>query len=387
MLRLHPAADGSLARVRLPGGVLSAAGLAAVRRAAALGNGLVELTSRANLQVRGLGDDVVADVADLLWSGGLLPSPEHDRVRNIAASPLGGRHPEARGLTDSLIARLDAGLCHDPVLRSLPGRFLFAVDDGSATLGRRVADVTLLVDDDEAGCLVLAGEHTDLRGGVDLALDAARVFLAIAQEHGRGVWRMSDLPGGPAQVAAGLGGRIASCPRRAAPAVSAGLPLGALVQADGRAAITVLPPLARLDCAMLDAVAALGRADLRLSSHRTLSFVDVPEGDTRAMLAALEDSGFVTSQDSGWRGLTACAGIGACARARVDVRAAATARARVREPGAAFEHWSACERGCGRPAGALAVTAVDGGLSVEASSGTQIVRDTHAALTALRSSS
>ncbi|MER7437667.1 precorrin-3B synthase, partial [Pseudonocardia alni] len=50
----HAAADGALARVRLPGGTVTAAALRAVAALARdAGDGAVHLTSRGNLQLRG----------------------------------------------------------------------------------------------------------------------------------------------------------------------------------------------------------------------------------------------------------------------------------------------------------------------------------------------
>jgi precorrin-3B synthase len=356
---MHPAGDGGLARVRLPGGRLTLGGLCALREAARVGNGIVEVTSRANLQIRGIPDDGEQVVAELLSAGGLLPSAEHDRVRNIAASPLAGRLPASLARTDDVVAALDRRLCADPALGALSGRFLFAVDDGSATVGGRGADVTLAA---ERGAfrLWLAGRRTDRTVTHDdapaLAVDAARAFLAVARRAGHaGAWRVADVPDGPDLVAERLGATVAAAePSGVVPAV---VPLGFVDQADGRGAVTVLPPLARLDLAMLDVLLALGHDDVRASTRRTLSFVDVPAHDAARLLAELEAAGLVASEDSGWWGLTACAGMGACARARVDVRAKAAARAAERSPGSPPEHWSACERGCGRPPGVREATA------------------------------
>jgi precorrin-3B synthase len=354
VLRMHPAGDGGLARVRLPGGRLALDGLRALRAAAALGNGIVEVTSRANVQVRGLPDDAEEAVAERLRAGGLLPSITHDRVRNIAAGPLAGRLAASLAPTDDVVAALDARLCAERALAALSGRFLFAVDDGTAAVGGRGADVALVAQPGGTFRLALCGRATDSTVAANeapaLALDAARAFLAVAEDAGRGdAWRIADLPDGPARVADRLGaaltGAAASEPRSL-------VRLGRLEQVDGRFAVTVLPALARLDTATLDALIALGHDDVRASTRRTLSFVDLPPDAAPGLLGGLGASGLVVSEDSGWWNLTACAGLGACTRARLDVRARACARAAERVVGAPPEHWSACERGCGRPPGA-----------------------------------
>jgi precorrin-3B synthase len=64
-LQVHQAADGALARVRMPGGTLTAAQLAALADTSnRLGSGTLELTGRGNLQIRGITD--VTAVADAI---------------------------------------------------------------------------------------------------------------------------------------------------------------------------------------------------------------------------------------------------------------------------------------------------------------------------------
>ncbi|MGH3170277.1 MAG: nitrite reductase, partial [Trebonia sp.] len=86
-LRLIEAADGHLARVRLPGGRVTAAQLRTLAWLAGdLGDGRVELTSRGNVQLRALPADAAVRLTEELTAAGLLPSLDHDRVRNILAS-------------------------------------------------------------------------------------------------------------------------------------------------------------------------------------------------------------------------------------------------------------------------------------------------------------
>ncbi|MFC7658305.1 hypothetical protein ACFQV8_20515 [Pseudonocardia benzenivorans] len=120
VLAPHDAADGALARIRLPGGVLTAAAARAVADCAAHhGDGAAHLTSRGNLQLRALRRDD-PDALSVLVGAGLVPSRTHERVRNVLASPLSGI---AGGLADvrGLAARLDAAICAAPHSPACPG--------------------------------------------------------------------------------------------------------------------------------------------------------------------------------------------------------------------------------------------------------------------------
>jgi precorrin-3B synthase len=213
VLALHEAADGWMARVRLPGGRVDAAGLDAVDDVASWGNGLIELTSRASLQIRGLDGGASEHVADRLRAGGLLPSIAHDRVRNLLASPVAGRHPRSVAASDGVVAELDRGLRADPALADLPARFLFAVDDGSQTVGVPRADVALVAERHVGFRLWLAGACTTLYaapvGAPGLALGAARAFLEVLRDGSDGAWRVDDVGDGPGRLARCLGGVLA----------------------------------------------------------------------------------------------------------------------------------------------------------------------------------
>lgn len=364
-LRLHRADDGALARVRIPGGVLTARQADALHGAAReLGDGELHLTSRGNVQLRGLGQDCGGRLAELLGGAGLLPSRSHERIRNVVASPLSGL--DGRGHRDvrSWLTALDALLCGSDKAAGLSGRFLFALDDGRGDVDALGADVTLLGQSDGSALLRIGAAEAVLRvSGNDApraALIAAESFLEAAQ--GTGAWRVSELPFAAAEllkpVRAAL--RVAGAAERVPPATAAQEPAYGVV---GTAACVGVP-LGRLTGAQWKSLSRVGR-ELRLTPWRSVVVTGITPGDATARLREWGAAGLIAGPDSAWTGVGACIGRPGCAKSLADVRGDAEAFVRTAGQPLAGQlpvHWSGCERRCGHPKGAWAdVVAVPGG--------------------------
>jgi precorrin-3B synthase len=351
-LETHAAADGALARIRIPGGALAATQLRTLATAARdLGDGALELTSRGNVQLRGLAVGREGELGDRLASCGLLPSATHERVRNLVASTLSGRTPGGHVDVRPWSAAFDAGLCAEPALSGLPGRFLVTLDDGRGDVAGLGGDVGLFALDPQTVALTLGGAdsglHTTPDDAVALALAATRAFLAERAEQGGTAWRLAELEDGPARIAARVGGRRTE-PVAVPPAPATG-PAGAVAQTDGWMALVAVVPLGRLTATQADLIAELA-ADAQLTPWRSIAIPDRPDAGAAAELAA---AGLVLEPGSAWLRVTTCAGLPGCAKSRADVRADATAAVITGTLPAdgARQHWAGCERRCGRPRG------------------------------------
>ena len=372
MLRLAEAADGFLARVRLPGGLVSGEQLRVLARLAGeLGDGRVALTSRGNVQLRGLAAAAASQLTSELAEAGLLPSLSHDRVRNVLASPLAGLD-RGRDLT-GIVRALDAALCARPRLAELSGRFLFAVDDGRGDVAGLGADVVAAAG---ADATVVNGLAVRARDGVpDAMLACAEAFLDLRAELGGSAWRVADLPDGAARVRALVAERLglAAVPeeRGAADARPVGLVAretvgggesAEFVPDDARFSAVLIAPLGRLTAAQLTWIAdRLTDRAARITPWRSvvLPFPD----DAAGVLRAAASLGFGTDTASPWLRVTACAGRPGCASARADVQSDAAGFA-ARWPGQ-IVHVSGCERHCGRPAATeIDVTATSEGYQI-----------------------
>ncbi|MFY9487148.1 MAG: hypothetical protein WAP35_00420 [Solirubrobacterales bacterium] len=384
---MHAAEDGYLARVRLPSGRLSATQASTLATASRRGNGIVELTVRGNVQIRGLAAGSGASLAELLVEGGFSVAPTHERARNFIASPLAGRHPASLAETDEIVDTLDREIRADDRLSELSGRFLFAVDDGSNLISSDDADVALVAEADGAFRLQLTGLETEITVRADqaaaLGLRAANTFLDLQSELGVRAWRLGEIASGPEQISRMLG----TITRPRTPRTARRLECGTIEQRDGKFALTAMPPLGRLDGSTLDQLSKLLRAEtteLRLSPTRTISVLDLPKSRVNAAQRDIARIGLAVAPNSGWEGLSACAGTGACAKALIDVRAAAALRAKAsnrRTMRPSVEHWSACQRRCGEPKAAeITVAAQQSELCVRTSQAEVALKDVDAAI-------
>jgi precorrin-3B synthase len=353
-LQTHAAADGALARVRIPGGALTPAQLLAMSAAAReLGNGALELTSRGNVQLRGVRAGAVDELGDRLADAGLLPSATHETARNVLASVLSGR---AGGVVDvrPWVTGFDGAMCADPALAALPGRFLAAFDDGRGDVAGVGADVGLLALDPSAVALLVGGIDSGLRcrpsEAVGLALAATRAFLDERAAQGGTAWRVTELADGPSRIVAALDGHRTE-PLQVPPPPVTG-PAGALVQDDGRTALVAVVPLGRLTASQAELLARTAVSDLQLTPWRSVVVPDLPGAAAARELSA---AGLELDPGSPWLRVTACAGLPGCAKSLADVRGdvvRAVTTGTLPADGAR-QHWVGCERRCGRPSGAV----------------------------------
>lgn len=341
-----------MARVRLPGGLLSVGQLEVLAAASAeLGDGNLELTSRANLQIRALRPGAPRALSDQLYAVGLLPSITHERIRNILASPLSGL--DQHSLYDVLpaAAELDRLLCDRPGLAELPGRFLFALDDGRGDLASARADIAVQVVPGGQALLALGGvvcAQTTLAEMPAVMVAAAEAFLVERAEQQSEAWRLAELQDGPAQVLKRLDvqestGQLQS----AAPLVA-----GRYQQPDGQWAVVATVPLGSLrqeQALALAFVAAQGVGQIRVTPWRSVVVAGL--ADTEDAVGRLQAVGLVVVPESPWNGVTACVSRPGCAKALADVRADAWRMTPTMAPGHPAVHWSGCERRCGRPNG------------------------------------
>jgi len=382
--------DGLLVRVRASGGRLSLDQAAAIADAALVcGNGVIGLSSRANIQIRGVSQRSLPELHVRLADAALLDAdPEVERLRNIVASPLSDIDPDAAFDLAPCVAALEARLAEDESLRPLPAKFGFVLDaSGRLPLGDIEADIRFeaLPETPRAFAVYLCGD--DARAAMcaqkdvgDVAAQLGRAFLLFSGKVGA---RSSSWPPFHVRQAGTLadGWRDPrNEPRRrmhalvatvGAPAifVAAGLeakprlrsPKRALLgdalgthENNGAVVVGAAAPFGHIHAENLKVLVArardAGAANVRLAPWRTFFVTGLERAAAASFSAACEDLGFITDASDARLRIVACSGAPACLHANRPVREDSARLARVLPEGdGVLLHVSGCKKGCARP--------------------------------------
>lgn len=369
LLRIVPALDGGICRVKLAGGALSSAQARAIAQAATeCASGVLELTNRSNLQIRGVHAEAERRLIECLLAAGLGPSnPAGDDVRNLLLSPAAGLDPHVLLDTRPLASALLDLLQGTPALHGLSAKFALQLDGGEAlVMLEHPHDIWLSALPGTPSRLAfgLAGcpadkplGVVDVEQAVQLIEQLLRLFIELAcNEHSRMRQLLAVIA--PSQLLEQLQARLPFAVKTA-PAdwqrkpVSQRAPIGIYPQQQtGLCMVAAGARLGRIDAAQLNALADLaeqhGDASLRLTPWQGLLLPNIPQEAVETLLQSLGELGLLIDANEPLTGLIACTGSTACAKGLADSKADAlhlaerlrlsTARPQV--------HISACPRSC-----------------------------------------
>jgi precorrin-3B synthase len=384
LLRIVPALDGGICRIKLSGGSISAAQAMAVADAAErYASGVIEATNRANLQIRGIGNEQGA-LIDRLLGAGLGPNnAAGDDVRNLMLSPTAGIDPQQLFDSRPLAQQILDTLQNQARFHDLSPKFALSLDAGEGLVMREHPHDLWLSAQDVDGEILLAfglagcpAEDVPL-GAVplgfahELVVAVLDAFLDLARpEQMRMRHVLAEMPvevfldevaqrlSGPLRrQACSHSGFLSDTKSVSSPnPVGAGLPakaIGLYPQSDASlVAIGAAIPLGRLNAPTLRAVAQLaiqyGDATLRFTPWQSLLLPNVPVEHASTMLDRLQAAGLICNPEQPLARLIACTGSAGCGKGLSDTKAdALTLAAQFEQQGLSLPvHLSGCSRSC-----------------------------------------
>ncbi|HEY9641401.1 MAG TPA: precorrin-3B synthase [Coleofasciculaceae cyanobacterium] len=387
-----PAQDGMLLRIRIPGGQLTSSQCQVVAEIAdRAGIQVVQVTNRANLQLRSL-QPLDAEALEQLQIAQLAaPVAEVDALRNIMTSPSAGLDRQERLDTRPWVAAWNEYLCGHPELGVLSAKFSVCLDGGGAiAVWDRPNDIALVADAEGAPgwwLYLSQGDRGDSPGATGIYVPLPHtlaVLAALAEVYRQGIvalqgeapqprpprlraviqqWGLDGFLQAVEQVLGqvlcrqpgvlAVPGRTAAG-RTARQIVPQTAPLGMQPQRQpGLFYCGVGLPLGQLTIAQLRGLGAIaatyGSGMIRLTPWQNLLMVDLPDRVVAAVQAAIEQLGLYHSADTVLGGLVACAGAG-CAASATDTQADAlafAARAEQLQLDVPISiHLTGCEKSC-----------------------------------------
>jgi len=367
-LRPMESGDGLIVRLRICGGIVPVALAGDIARwSRRYGNGQLDLSSRGNLQLRGISRDRLPELHAALRERDLLDtSAAGEAVRNVIASPLAGLDPNAVLDIRPVTRDLEQCLTSDATLHALPGKFGFAIDDGgSLSLGDVPSDIRFVACrtvDGPAFDIRLAGAASSRLGPcrpnelVQVAGRLARAFLRLRTGQEAGIRRMRDLVAaqGAEAVAREAGLVHVHAPmseRLLDPAAFLGIHT-----LDSAAFVGMGLPFGRMTAedfsSVQSAAAANGAREIRLTPWRAI-LMPVPSiAAVQALSTGLPTGRFIVDPRDPRCRIAACPGAPSCAQGTTPMQsdAAVLMAELAHAPGSGIVlHISGCAKGCSHP--------------------------------------
>jgi ferredoxin-nitrite reductase len=193
------AQDGILARIRTPGGLLNSQQVQIiVDIATSIGLNSIQVTNRANLQLK-LSQALATDVFLQLQAVGLAaPNPVVDHLRNIMASPTAGVDAQALIDTRPITGAIDRYISHNPDLVGLSAKFSIGLDGGEMVSIRQRPNDLILVAHRQGWRLFLnMGDGVELDTRLGCPVD--NCVSLVAQIHQIYLKYAAALPSSPQQ--------------------------------------------------------------------------------------------------------------------------------------------------------------------------------------------
>lgn len=332
-----PTGDGLLARIRVADRILTPRQLAAIGHLAAqYGNGMLEVTARGNLQVRGLRPQTAAPFA-----GAVLDLLRIETGLVVDTSPISGL--DAREIADPgpLAAAIMDGA--RPFEDRLGPKVSVVIDGGGQVpLSSLKADIRLAAVDEQHWAVTLGGgrpQIMDRTGAIAAALSLLGALAAIGPES-----RAIDLFPAPADghdnQAFDVDSRQPSVWQQ--PGTSTRLELR-----QGQTALVALPfgSARSTDLTSLSQAAEnAGVPVVRLAPNHVLLF----DQATDAFMLQAARLGFITQAGDPRRRISACIGNQGCASGHMAARVIAAQLAETLPDGHTL-HVSGCAKGCAHP--------------------------------------
>lgn len=355
--------DGLLARL-IPAGALTLDGFAGLCDAAlAHGNGVIEITARGSLQIRGLtpaSAPLLVEAVDKL----AIDAPEGVVV---ATNPLSGRDAGEQIDAGVLAAALRAEFA--AMSLQLAPKLSIVIDSGGALhLDAVAADVRLRAD---GGALhvTLGGTARDATalGAVapEQAVAVVLHLLNVLAAHGPTARARELIAAQGAQTfrTAVADYLIAAPPPLPRPPAE---PVATHALRDGLVARGIALPFGHADAQVLarlvNAARDAGADSVCMAPGRALLILGLTEDVAAALAAQAKHLGFIVDPRDPRRRVVACAGAPICSSGEISARALAPAIAAAIGPGSGIVHVSGCAKGCAhRGPAALTVIGRDGG--------------------------